>query len=280
MPKRIKNTIFILLIITVFLIVILFISSNPDSKLHSLYKAVSAPFQLIQRGFTSVGKGISQRLAVLSDYSDIRDRLNELQSENDRLSVQQEEYERLQQENEELRALLDLKAYFTDYHMVAANIIAQDVTDWFNELTIDRGTADGLYDGSVVITSKGLVGIVYNAGPFSSKVRTVADEQNTVMGRIARNNELVRVRGMSYENYVRQLKLDRITAGTDLYVGDVIITAESGGVYPKGLVIGTVVEVNLSSGSERSAVIEPAVNLGRISEVYVLVSRDGKAEGE
>ena len=135
-------------------------------------------------------------------------------------------------------------------------------------------------NGCVVITSKGLVGIVYNAGLASSKVRCIVDEQNIIMARVFRNNALVRVRGMSNENYEHLLELDRITDQTTLYVGDEIISAESGGVYPKGLLIGTVVQINEDAQTKkRTAYIEPAVDFMAISHVYVLMPSETNQTG-
>lgn len=260
------------------LVVLIAVSSRPGSSLHSVYKVIGTPFQYIQRGFSSFGRSIKNAFSVIGDYSEIKDRISELQEENDSLKNLENENEKLKEENAELRDLLELKGYFEDYNMVAANIISEDVTDWFNEFTIDRGTSDGLENGCVVITSKGLVGIVYNAGPASSKVRCIVDEQNVIMARISRNNTLVRVRGMSNENYEHMLELDRIADQTTLYAGDTIITAESGGVYPKGLVIGTVVRIeeNAESGT-RTAYIEPAVDFTAVSHVYVLMPSQEQA---
>ncbi|HIU30171.1 MAG TPA: rod shape-determining protein MreC [Candidatus Egerieisoma faecipullorum] len=278
MSKKTKRLIFILAGITVLLVVFIAVSSRPGSSLHSVYKVIGTPFQYIQRGFSSFGRSIKNAFSVIGDYSEIKDRISELQEENDSLKNLENENEKLKEENAELRDLLELKGYFEDYNMVAANIISEDVTDWFNEFTIDRGTSDGLENGCVVITSKGLVGIVYNAGPASSKVRCIVDEQNVIMARISRNNALVRVRGMSNENYEHMLELDRIADETTLYVGDTIITAESGGVYPKGLVIGTVVQIeeNAESGT-RTAYIEPAVDFTAVSHVYVLMPSQEQA---
>lgn len=259
-------------IITVLLVVFIIVSSRPNSSLHSVYKAIGTPFQYIQRGFSSFGRNVKNAFSVIGDYGEIKEQIGKLQEENDSLKNLENENEKLQQENAELRNLLGLKGYFEDYNMMAANVIAEDVTDWFNEFTVDRGTSDGVANGCVVITSKGLVGVVYNAGPLSSKVRCIVDEQNVIMARISRNNALVRVRGMSNENYGHMLEIDRVANEVTLYTGDVIVTAESGGVYPKGLVIGTVVQVNENTETKtRTAYVEPAVDFMAVSHVYILM---------
>lgn len=274
MQKKTKRLIFILAGITVLLVVFIAVSSNPNSKLHSVYNVIGTPIRYIQKGFTSLGRNIGGAFSVIGDYSEIQDKIQKLEEENDSLKNLESENEKLKEENNELRELLALKGYFENYDMVAANVIAGDVTDWFNEFTVDCGTSDGIQDGCIVITSKGLVGVVYNSGPVSSKIRSIVDDQNVLMARISRNNALVRLKGMSNENYTHMLELDRIADQTSLYVGDVLVTAESGGVYPKGLVVGTVTSINENKEKgTRTAYVEPAVDFASVSHVYILLPK-------
>lgn len=272
MNKKSKKIIFILASITVLMIIFIAVSGSPSSPLYSVYKVIGTPFSYIQKGFSSFGTSIKNSFAVIGDYSEIKDEISSLKEENETLKHLESENESLKAENEELRDLLGLKGYFEGYDMLAANVIAGDVTDWYNEFTVDVGTADGIENGCVVITTKGLVGIVYNAGVSSSKVRCIVDEQNVLMARVSRTDALVRLRGTSNENYKHELELDRISDNTSLYVGDELITAESGGVYPKGLAIGTVVEIiENKETNKRTARVEPVVDFNAISHVYILM---------
>ncbi|HPZ52171.1 MAG TPA: rod shape-determining protein MreC, partial [Clostridia bacterium] len=215
--------------------------------------------------------GIKDRFEAIGSYTDLINENKRLKEEVDKLQGYKNRNEQLETENQELRALLELKDYYQEYDLIAANIIAKDVTDWYNEFTLDAGTQEGVYIGCPVITSKGLVGIVSKVSAHTCKVMTLVDEQNVIMARISRSNELVRLRGMTPENYEYLLKLDRISASSDLYVGDLLVTAESGGVYPKGIAIGTVIEISTIAETEtRYAIVEPLVNLPKISEVYIL----------
>lgn len=271
MPRHAKNTIFILVILTIFLLVVIIISSDPNSKIHSVYKVLSVPVQAVQKGASNLATGIKDRFEAIGSYTDLINENKRLKEEVDKLQGYKNRNEQLETENQELRALLELKDYYQEYDLIAANIIAKDVTDWYNEFTLDAGTQEGVYIGCTVITSKGLVGIVSKVSAHTCKVMTLVDEQNVIMARISRSNELVRLRGMTPENYEYLLKLDRISASSDLYVGDLLVTAESGGVYPKGIAIGTVIEISTIAETEtRYAIVEPLVNLPKISEVYIL----------
>lgn len=270
-----KRFIIIFCVLIVFCIASISFSAKEGSLLGRVYNVIGTPFQYIQKGFTSVGTSVRKAFSVMTEYDKIKDRIEELEQENDRLQNMENQYDKLKDENETLRELLELKGYFKDYEMVAANVIAQDISDWFNEFTIDKGTSDGIKDGDVVITAEGLVGVVYNCAASTAKVRSIVDEQYILYGRIARSNELVRLRGTTNENYSARLKLDRIADTTELYVGDTIVTAQSGGVYPTGLVLGVVVEIVVDENSkERYAYVEPAVKFTEVSRLFVLVTNE------
>lgn len=271
MSKKSKIFIFVLAVLTILLTVVAVLSANEQSRLHGFYSVLGTPVRYIQKGFTSIGNAIGQRISILHDYGAIKGEIDTLREENDRLAYMENEVERLQRENEELRALLDFRQQLEGYTLVGAQVIYKDVTDWYNEFTIDVGQRDGVQNGHVVITSRGLVGIVCNAGLVSSKVRCIVDEQNALMARIARNGEIVRLRGTSNENYSPELLADRIAQTANIYVGDVLVTANSGGAYPEGLTVGTVAEVGVTPDGLRYARVTPQVSMTTLLSVSVLV---------
>lgn len=280
MSKKSKIFLFVLIILSVLMAVFVAISANADSQLHGFYKVIGTPVYYVQKAFSSVGNAIGQRITVLQDYKEIQAEIEGLREENERLASLEDENARLERENEELRDLLEMEETIQEYKIVRADVITQDVTGWFNEFTIDVGTAHGIQNGYVVITSKGLVGIVYNAGLVSSKVRCIIDEQNVLMARISHNDELVRVCGTTNENYEGLLRVDRIAPDAEIQEGDVLVTAESGGVYPRGLTIGTVVRVGVAVDGARFAEVEPSVHFSTLISVNVLIPQGEEAPQE
>ncbi len=280
MSKKSKIFLFVLIILSVLMAVFVAISANADSQLHGFYKVIGTPVYYVQKAFSSVGNAIGQRITILQDYKEIQAEIEGLREENEYLSSLEDENARLERENEELRTLLDMEETIRAYKIVRADVITQDVTGWFNEFTIDVGTAHGVQNGYVVITSKGLVGIVYNAGLVSSKVRCIIDEQNVLMARFSHNDELVRVCGTTNENYEGLLRVDRIAPDAEIQEGDVLVTAESGGVYPRGLTIGTVVRVGVAVDGARFAEVEPSVHFSTLISVNVLIPQEEEVPQE
>lgn len=269
MKRKQKLFIFILLLLTVLAVSLLVLSSRGDG-LSGLYRIVSAPMTAVQRTFTRIGDGISRRVSVYRENEAVREEIDRLRKENEELEALRNTCDGLLKENSELRALLGLKDAVAGYDLLEAAVITTDVTDWFNEFTIDLGLKDGVVNGTVVVTSYGLVGTVCNAGYNSAKVRCIIDQDSELMCRIRRNDELLRVKGTTNENLDPGLVADRIARTAAIYVGDVIETANSAGAYPAGFVVGTVAEVTEGEDGVRTARVVPAVNFSSLVMVTVL----------
>ena len=278
MSRKNKIAVFILVLLSVASLALVVISTTSD-RLNGLFRVLGTPVRSLQKGVTRIGDNIAQRYSVMRENAAIKEEINRLIEENEGLRQENAELKSLEDENEELNRLLGIEEKVTEYKLMKASVITKDITDWFNEFTIDLGTRDGVKSGTVVMTSYGLVGLVYNAGYNSSKVRCIIDERSELMCRIARNDELLRVRGTTNENFTAGLVADRIAKNAAIYVGDVIITANSGDVYPPGLTVGVVTEVNEDVDGNRYAVVRSDVNFTSITTVTVLVRIEAE-EGE
>lgn len=277
MNKQSKITLFTLAVITVVLVVVIAVSGSPNSDFSLIYKFLGTPVTAVQKAFSRASRSVRDWFGFVFSYDDVQSEMERMREENSRIALLEDRIDQLQSENEELRGLIpSLKDYSDSYNLIAANLIAEDVTDWFNYYTVDVGTLDGVDRNCPVVTEDGLVGIVVEAGLTSSKVLTVVAEQNAFMCRIVRSNQLVRVRGVSGESLQYELVIDRIAKGSSVFVGDKIVTADSGGVYPRGLRVGTVREVYVDEKSgEISAVVDPAVDLTSLSKVFIMTLQGG-----
>lgn len=274
MSRKNKIAVFILIVLTVASLALVVISTTSD-RLNSAFRVLGTPVRSLQRAVTRLGDNISQRFSVMRENKAIKAEIDRLIEENDALRQRNAELEPLVGKNEELERLLGVKEIVSDYTLLRASVITKDITDWFNEFTIDVGTKDGVKNGTVVMTSYGLVGLVYNAGYNSSKVRCIVDERSELMCRIKRNDELLRVSGTTNENFTAGLVADRIAKNAAIYVGDVIITADSGDVYPAGLTVGVVSEVRVDEDGNRYATVVSDVNFTSLTSVTVLLRTSG-----
>ncbi len=207
-----------------------------------------------------------------------------VREENDRL---RERIDRLEDENLQYREAIVSSERFQrlagfrarrDVPMVPANVVAQDLSRWFRSVIIDQGATSGIRPGMPVITDSGVVGVVTGTTPGDSKVLLVIDPQSRVDAYVQRSRARGSVRGSAdgtaaFEYVLRE---------EDVRPGDELLTSGLGAVYPKGLVVGYVDSVARKSyGLFQKARIAPAVDFGKLEEVFVILElRDLPSDDE
>ena len=274
--KNRKNTKILIIIgsITVALIVLLVASASPSSPTHGVYRLFASPVNLMQEVFSDWGRSVKNGFRLLFNADEVTAEIDKLKQDNAQLENALVENEILQKENAELKGMLDFKEAYSSFDIVGAEVIAGDVSEMFNTFTINCGTSDGVEEGSFVVTSQGLVGVIGTAGPISSKVISIVDEQNKIIVRTLENNEMLRVTGTYDDEGGSFLKIDRILDDTVINEGDVLVTSNSGDVYPYGIKVGIVKEIGTDKSSgTRYAVAMPIVNLRTIDKVFVMTPK-------
>jgi rod shape-determining protein MreC len=154
--------------------------------------------------------------------------------------------------------------------MRPAELVGVDASPWFRSVLLDRGQGDGVLSGMPVISEDGLVGLVTATSGRAAKTMTLLDRQSAVDATVQRSRTRGIVRGRGADG----IGFEFVTRDADVVVGDLVITSGLGGVYPKGLRIGRVSEVS-EPGSKlvQTARLEPAVDFGRLEQVFVILRR-------
>jgi len=198
---------------------------------------------------------------VKSENEDLRSRLAELEEENLQLREALVASGRLQR-------IAEMRDEF-EIPMLPAQLVGLDVSTWFRSVLLDRGRSHGVHSGMPLISEQGLAGLVTATSRNAAKGMLLLDRQSAVDGVVQRSRARGVVRGAG-EN----LAFEFVARGADVAVGDVIITSGLGGVYPKGLRIGRITEVDDPDAQlVRRASVDPAVDFGRLEQVFVMLRR-------
>jgi len=224
-----------------------------------------------QKFFTGIGNWVEERIEFLSLLNNIAEEnktLRELiaayETDNARLKL-------IETENEELTALLDLKRKYPAYKTVGANVISVDPGNWSANFIIDRGRGDGFNKNMVVLAPGGLVGRITETGVNYSKVRAIIDDTNAVSAKSVRTGDTGIVRGDMRFITDGLCRMELIEIDAEIAIGDEIITSNLGEIYPPGLTIGFVTEINADAGGlTKFAVIKPAVDFKNLETVLVI----------
>lgn len=247
------------------------LSALPNSKVNYVSDVFSTILSPFQRFIDYSGVKINNFFAHFDDIDRLRAENEVLKKKLDESENKVENLLELEQKNKELKEALDIKDQYTNMKPVVANIIAKDMGNWFNIFTIDRGKKDGISNDHPVITSKGLVGRVMEADILSSKIISLIDEDFSVSVRLSKTNDIMVVKGDAKLKDEGLCIMEYIPQDLNLSAGDKVETSGIGGIYPKGIIIGKVLEVRQKTNElDRYAIIEPSVDFKRLEEVIVL----------
>lgn len=163
--------------------------------------------------------------------------------------------------------------------ILRADIISFDPFTQSKMVMITGGKDKNIQVDSVVVTSDGLVGKVFAVYNHSSKVQLVVDHYLSVDAKNTRTNLRCLVQGLRLNQLEAQRfsflsQVEFIDHGHELEAGDKLVTSGLGGVYPPGILIGTVLDVSYSEqGYFEKSLVLPGVDFTKLNAVYVLLDR-------
>lgn len=170
-------------------------------------------------------------------------------------------------ENTRLKSLLSYVEDTVDQEIVA-RVIGLNASAQFQSIRINRGEDDGVRFGMPVVTAEGAVGQIVRSVGGSSDVMLLTDPSSHIGGVIQRTRVRVTVSGSGGG---RPLLLDVVRREDDAREGDVVVTAGSDGIFPRGVPLGIVRSPTRPSvGMFLKGTLEPAVELERVEEVLVI----------
>ena len=229
-----------------------------------LFAIVTTP---IQTGLAKASHATFGLWATYLDWKNVRAENRRLQEEVQQLRVQALRVSDTDVENRRLRRLLTLQERLP-LTTLPGEIIAREWGGWIRSLTVNRGRGDNIPRLSAVISPDGLVGRIVDVRPGASIVQVLTDPASTVGAHVLRTRTPGIVEGdprgtLRFKFMARD--------GASIQSGDVLVTAGQGGLFPRGIPIGTVRAIdNRGAALFHYAELTPAVDFARIDEVLLV----------
>ena len=244
------------------------------SYLESFFGALTVPFQ---KANAAVVNTVSDFFVKLGDYDRLKEENDMLRSEVRRLQTLQSQNDMLSQENEFLKGSLGLVDRLTEISLTKSKVIGRDPSGWFDVISIDRGSIDGISVRDPVISNGSLIGFVSEVYLTYSKVTTILDVSFECGALETRTGEVAVVEGDYNLRESGKCKMSYLPRETNIAAGDMILTSGLGGSFPKNIIIGTVEEITIEThGASSYAVIKPYTDISELRNVYVVTDFTGQ----
>ncbi|WP_017755956.1 rod shape-determining protein MreC [Calidifontibacillus oryziterrae] len=180
----------------------------------------------------------------------------------------------LENENNRLRATLDKKESLRTYELMQATVIARNPEYWHELIFLNKGEQQGVKKNMAVITSEGMIGKVKQVSQFTSTVQLLsAVDRTNRISVIVKGNENVFGLIEGYDEEKQALLFKRIPFDVEINLEEkqTVITSGLGGVFPRGLVIGEIIEVVPDEhGLTQMAYVKPSADFYDIDHVMIV----------
>jgi rod shape-determining protein MreC len=270
-----QKYLFVFLGLTVLVILALSQSAKTQQKMRQVALDASAPvlntFSRTKSFFTKVDTG-------LQTLQEAQAELEKLRTENSQLKMEVDVQRDLSKENDRLREMLGFKTE-SQFKLLPCRVISRDPSNWWNSVQINRGWYDdkNLDKDMPVVSPRGVIGKTSVVSKHITEVILLVDENCKIAAAVQGSNvQGIVVGDSNYQEGRPRARMKFIDRNASISVGELVFTSGLGGVFPQGLLIGTVAEVPPLSASSnfglyREAIIEPAVDLRQLDELFIIV---------
>lgn len=258
------------IVITVIILILLVVFTNSNTNQMSYIENICNVFVMpVQKGFTYLKNKLSGNDAFFADMDTLQAENEELKKKNSELEQSLRELEIIKAENETLKEYVNLKDKYKDYNTMPADVINRDISNYSSTIVINVGSDDGIKENMTVIADSGLVGHIISVTNDTAQVQTIVDTASAVTSTISTTEDTIVVQGTLEDKTT--LRATFIPTDAVVLEGDSIETSGIGGIYPKGIHIGTIRQVvNTSNITDRYAIVDTAVNFRRLNTVLVI----------
>lgn len=264
-------------IIIIILLLIFSITLKKERKLNPVESFLKDTLIYTENIITYPFRFVTKKVNEYSELKNVREENDMLETSLDRITSIEAENIELRRQLDALKEELDIDYSLTDYEYLNASVISRNVGYWYNTITIDKGSFNGIEKDMVVINGKGLIGKIIRTTTFTSDIRliTTRDTNNKISVKISNGdyNLYGLINGYDYKN--NYLIVEGISNTKDVNIGDYIYTSGLGGVFPSGILIGEVSEITTDSYDLAKIIkVKPSVDFTDINYISILKRKD------
>lgn len=269
----------VLLAMVIILLAGIAVSASGKNNSSPLTSAVSTVFSPLSRFSSFVSSKLDSLTGGFVSASSYRQRVAELEDQVADYQSKLVDYEKYKKQVEAYEKFLEIKEKNPDFQFSAGTVIGRDSADTFGSFRLNCGTLDGVSVNDPVISGEYLIGIVAEVTPTTCIVLSVFDPKVNASAYEIRTGEMGYINTDVKTALKSHIKFAGLTKETAIAEGGIVCTSGVGGIFPRGLIIGTVSEVREDEGDiSYYAVVEPEIDIDKIQDAFVITDFEGKGD--
>lgn len=275
-----KKYVFIGVVILIIILLIIFsFTLKEDRKLNPVESFLRDTLSYAEKIVTYPFSYITTKTREYNKLKDVNEENDILETSLDRIDAIETENVELRRQIDALKNELNIDYTLTDYEYLNATVTSRSVGYWYNTITINKGSYNGIKKDMVVINGKGLIGRVIKTSTFTSDVRliTTSETNNKISVHISNGDNNLYGLINNYDYSKNLLEVEGISNTKDVDVGDFVYTSGLGGIFPSGILIGSVSEITTDSYDLAKIIkVKPSADFSNINYVSVLKRKDSE----
>ena len=231
-------------------------------------KIVSAPFDFIDK-----------KIEETKEKKNIYEKYKKMQKKYEKTKLLEAKYKEANKQLQELEDALKIDNDLIKDSYLNATVVNRNIGHWYNTITVDKGSKNGVTKDMAVITSKGLIGKITSVSNFNSTVKLLTNEDinNKISVKIEIGDKYIYGILTGFDSSTNCFQIEGISENTEIPTDSMVTTTGMGDIFPSGILIGTVKRVSTDNFDlARTVEVEPYVNFDDINYVTIL-KRDYKS---
>ncbi len=259
---KLKVTLILILLIVFFIVLNL---AGFIYEVKNFFYLISSP---IQKTLWQTGDNISDFFEGISEIKILKKELETIYLKNQELLSQIVALKELKKENETLRNALNI-GLEKDFQLKLSQVISKDISQ--DSILIDKGTKDGILKGFPVVTyQKTLLGRIGEVYENFSEVILISNKESSFDAEVQDREAEGLVKGKGN----LELYLDFIPKDKEIFEGDFVVTTALGGIFPTGLLVGSIKEIKKSDIQPfQTAEIKPSFEIKELDKLFIITNK-------
>lgn len=268
-----KHILIIIIILVIIIIAIFSATLKNDRKLNKFESLIKDTTTSIQKVIFYPFNFIISKIEDYQELKDIREKYQELLPQVERIDSLNAENIELRNQLESMKEELSITYTINDYEFLNATVINRNISNWYNTITIDKGSYNGVTVDMVIVNSQGLIGKIISTTTFTSDVRLLTTKETNNKISVTISNGKNKVNGLikDYNYQTNYLEVEGVSNTESVSIGDYVYTSGLGGIFPSGILIGTVKEITTDEYDLSKIIdVEPIADFDDINYVAIL----------